>query len=47
MFRYKTKVVHGRNYGWQVERFACNQWQRMPFVFRTRAEARANQHQYQ
>ena len=37
---YKTRVVRGHVYGWQIERFRLNQWERIPFVFLTRDEAR-------
>jgi hypothetical protein len=36
----RTRVVRGHIYGWQVELFRCGQWERMPFVYSTRKEAR-------
>lgn len=46
MHMYKTRVVRGDNYGWQIERQRLGQWERIPFVFRTREEARGQMYYY-
>jgi hypothetical protein len=43
MTQYRTRVIRGAGWGWQIERLQLGQWLRFPHVYSTRAKARADQ----